>query len=119
MPKGYKTRKTIEKEVTREVVRQIVAAELEEMTKAQIAAAKGIQHFVLRGKDGKFKKVESAEAAVAALNDPDSVYEFWARDPSIQAYTDLVNRLNDKPAEQMRVTGADDGPVEHVFRWRK
>lgn len=118
-PKGYKAPKTLEKEAQRELLRQQVFAEQGPMTAAQIANAKGIQHFVLRDKHGKFEKVTSEEAAIAALNDPESIYEFWTRDPSIQAFTDLMNRAMDKPAEQVRVTGDDGGPIEHVFRWQR
>jgi len=118
-PKGSKTASTLSKEAAREVLRAMVIAQLAPMTDAQIAAAKGVQHFVLRQKDGKFKKVESAEAAIAALEDPEAVWEFWSRDPSTQAYMDLMNRALDKPAEQVKVTGDDGGPVRHIFSWKK
>lgn len=102
-PKGYKAPKTLEKEAAREAVRKQVIAEMTPMTAAQIAAAKGIQHFVLRDKNGRFEKVTSEVAALAALNDPEAVYEFWTRDPSIQAYTDLMNRAIDKPSEHVDI----------------
>lgn len=109
--KGSKNQTTLDKEASRELVRQIVTAHLEPMTLAQVANAKGIQHFVLRDKAGKFEKVTSEEAAIAAMNDPEAVYDFWTKDPSIAAYADLVNRANDKPKEQVmdvKVTGEID-----------
>ena len=102
-PKGHRTPATIDKILHREELRKLVVAELEPMTRAQIAAAKGIQHFVLRDKTGKFQKVTSAEAAVAAMNDPEAVYDFWARDPNVQAFADLMNRALDKPTEHVQV----------------
>lgn len=102
-PPGKLWQSTIDKALHREELRKLVVAELEPMTKAQIAAAKGIQHFVLRDKSGKFQKVTSAEAAVAAMNDPEAVYDFWARDPNIQAFADLMNRALDKPTEHVQV----------------
>ncbi len=117
MPKGYTTRKTLSKEAAKAVLRAMVVAELTPMTQAQVSAAKGIQHFVLRDKAGKFQKVTSAEAAVAAMNNPEAVYEFWARDPSIQAYAYLVDQALDKAAQPQQVTGQDGGPL--VFTWQK
>lgn len=108
-----------DKALYRDELRRMVTAELAPMTQAQIASAKGIQHFVLRDKSGKFQRVTSAEAAISAMNDPEAVYEFWARDPSIAAFTDLMNRALDKPAEQLKVTGEDGGPVTHIFKWQK
>lgn len=48
MPKGHKTRKTIEKEQAREVMRQIIIAEMQEMLEAKIKHAKGICHLLMR-----------------------------------------------------------------------
>lgn len=121
LPRGFKFPKTLEKEAAREFTRQLVTAELPELVGAQIAHAKGIQHFVLRTKDGKFEKVTSADAALAAMNDPDSVYEFWEKDPSVQAFTDLLNRALDKPKEQeqeIKLTG-EVQLVARLMRARK
>lgn len=162
-PKGYKAPQTIEKEIERERVRQLVCAEVEPMTLAQIASAKGIKYLVTRSKaSGKFIRVTEAMArvkhgalppdgledlaqmvvqrgtlsdkdlpllssllrewhaaklALQAHADDEEIIEVWEKDPNIQAYADLMNRALDKPAEQVKVTGADDGPIEHVFRW--
>jgi hypothetical protein len=42
---------------------------------------------------------------------------FWiyTKDPSVQALRELLDRALDKPAQQVEVAGADQGPV--VFRW--
>ena len=109
-PLGFKAEKTIEKEAIRDYIRSRVWTEMPELLDAQFAQAKGIRTFVLRDADGKFQRITSAEAAVAAMNDPGELYEFWVKDPSTPAFTDLVNRAADKPKEQeqeIRVTGVD------------
>lgn len=88
------------------------------MTAAQIAQAKGIKYLVVRDKrTGKFLRVPQSGAQQLDANE--EIVEVWEKDPSTQAYADLLNRALDKPAEQMKVTGDDGGPVEHVFRWEK
>ncbi len=118
-PKGSKDPHTLAKQIARTQLEGLIHANIVEMTEPQISASKGIQHFVLRGKDGKFEKVTSAEAAIAAMNDPECVYEFWTRDPSIQAFSYLIDQAIDKAAQPQKLTGADDGPVEMVIRWKK
>ena len=34
------------------------------------------------------------------------------KDPSVQAFTNLLNRALDKPAEEVQVAGADGGPIQ-------
>lgn len=115
-PKGRKDNKTLTKELGREALRAMVLAELQPMTDAQIANAKGISYLVYRNrKTGKFERVKSLEA----VDQEQETIEVWEKDPAIQAYTDLMNRALDKPAEQVKVTGEDGGPVEHVFRWQR
>ena len=120
--KGTKYKPTLQKEQARDALRQIVLREMEALAAAQIANAKGISHFFLRDpKTGQFVKIEDAKAIQTALNagEEGSYYWIFTKDPSIQAFTDLMNRALDKPADQVRVTGEDGGPVEHVFRWVK
>lgn len=111
--KGAKYAPTISKEAAREALRSIVLKHMDAMTAAQIAHAKGISHFMLRDpKTGKFERITEASQIEAALNADDaeegSSYYIWAKDPSVQAYTDLMNRALDKPKEQeieIKVTG--------------
>lgn len=118
-PKGTKHRSTITKEQARDAFRAVVIAHMEELLKAQLAHAKGIDHFFLRNKQGQFERVTDPKIIEAALNSGDqgSYYWIFTKDPSTQAFTDLMNRALDKPAEQVKVTGADDGPVQHTYRW--
>jgi len=34
-------------------------------------------------------------------------YWIWTKDPSVQAFTDLMNRALGKPSEQVQITGRD------------
>jgi len=104
MPKGHKTRKTLDKEAARELLRDLVKAELRPMVEAQIKHAKGISYLVYReAKGGKFTKV-TAEAAQSLFERDDVVIEVWEKEPSVQAFTDLLNRTVDKPAETVNAT---------------
>jgi hypothetical protein len=97
-PKGTKNAATISKEQAREVVRQAVIAALQPLLAAQIANAQGLKYLVARdGKTGKFTRVT---AAMAGSLKGDEVIEVWEKDPQVQAFTDLLNRALDKPAEQ-------------------
>lgn len=103
--KGSKNKATLSKEAAREVLRQRVLKDMEPMVAAQIAHAQGISHFMLRDKKtGKFERVTELTQIERALNDEDaeegSTYYIWTKDPSVQAFTDLMNRALDKPKEQ-------------------
>lgn len=98
-PKGSKNPSTITKEAAREALRQIVLADMRELVGAQLANAKGVHYLVVREKtSGKFLRV--GQGAAEKLNPDEEVIEVWEKDPSVQAFTDLMNRALDKPAEQ-------------------
>lgn len=100
---GQKYKPTLEKERAREALRDIVLREMDALVKAQIANAKGISHFFLRDpKTKQFMRIEDPERITQALNSGDegSYYWIFTKDPSIQAFTDLMNRALDKPKEQ-------------------
>lgn len=115
--KGRKYPKTIEKEIERELIRQQVIASRERMVRAQIEHACGISYIVLRHEDGSYTRATDDAMLDAALAAGAASFEIFTQAPNVQAFTDLMNRALDKPAEQVRVTGADDGPVELSFRW--
>lgn len=102
--KGTKYKPTLDKEAAREALRAIVLREMESLVASQIAAAKGIQYLVARNKaSGKFVRLdEEAMTKLLAGEDDDSLeaVEVWEKDPSVQAFTDLMNRALDKPKEQ-------------------
>ncbi len=115
-PAGKLSQPTIDKILKREELRRLICAELEPMTLAQVANAKGIKYLVTRNKNsGKFIRVTEAMARLKA-GDDEEIIEVWEKDPSVQAYTDLMNRALDKPAEQVQVTGGDGKPLEIILK---
>ena len=110
--KGYKYAATISKEQAREFVRQQVTAALGQMLDAQIAHSTGLKYLVTRNsKTGKFERVskERMEELLETGSEELERVEVYDKDPSVQAFTDLMNRALDKPAEQeqaVAVSGA-------------
>lgn len=106
-PKGTQWPSTLTKEAAREALRQLVIQKMPELVSAQMANAIGIKYLVVRQKGtGKFLRVPAG--AAEKLNPEEEIIEVWEKDPSVQAFTDLLNRAIDKPAEQMqeiKVTG--------------
>src|SRR6185503_19988192 len=102
-PKGSFEPKRLEKEAAREVLRDRVKADIVPMVDAQIAHAKGLKFLVYRDKkSGKFERVK-AEDDLARLQERGVVVEAWDKDPSVQAFTDLMNRTLDKPQEHLEI----------------
>lgn len=100
--KGTKYAPTLAKEAAREALRAVVMRHMDDMLRAQIAHAKGIGHLYTRDKGGKFSKIESQEQIDKLLAEGSEGEDYWifAKDPSVQAFTDLMNRALDKPKEQ-------------------
>jgi hypothetical protein len=99
-PKGYKAPATIDKEAKRELVRQLVAAELEPMVKAQIAHAKGVHFMILRNPDGTVTRATNEKQVDAACAVGAQAFEIVTQTPNVQAFSDLLNRALDKAREQ-------------------
>jgi hypothetical protein len=123
MPKGTKHKATIEKEVARELLRDMVKEALPSMTAAQIAAAHGIKYLMARNKKGgQFKRVteEMGKAyADGTLSQEDDIIEVWEKDPSTSAFTDLLNRTLDKPTEHLEAVVSVSGLGERIARARE
>lgn len=97
--KGVKNHATIAKEEAREIARTLITAELEPLIASQISNAKGLSFLVVREKaTGKFLRVGKNRAE--RLNPEEEIIEIWEKDPSVQAFTDLLNRALDKAKEQ-------------------
>ena len=111
--KGVKRPGTLSKEMAREALRVIVTQHMQEMTEAQVAAAKGLKYLMARNKrGGEFKPVTREQIEGGILKREDTIIEVWDKQPSTAAYTDLMNRALDKPKEQpqeidLRVTDLD------------
>jgi len=95
--RGTKQRRTIDKEMARAALRQIVLTRMQQLVDAQLANAEGLKYLVVRDKaSGKFLRVGEAMARAST----EETIEVWEKDPSIAAFTDLMNRALDKPKEQ-------------------
>lgn len=123
--KGTKFAKTLAKEELRAILREEVAKSWRPMIRAQVDNCTGISHFMLRDPEsGQFKRLTDPDQIAAALNAPNaaegSTYYIYAKDPSIQAFTDLANRTIDKPTETMdvHVTG-DEARLQRLQEGRK
>jgi hypothetical protein len=111
-PKGTLNASTINKEQAREALARVVMAHMEDLVGAQIANAKGLKYLIVRNaKTGKFERVteERMKELLESGNDAElERLEVWQKDPSVQAFTDLMNRALDKPKEQeqeIRISG--------------
>lgn len=107
--KGSEHSGTVDKNLLRLTARAIIGPHMRELIEAHVANAKGISYLVYRDKEsGKFERVKALED----VNQYANTIEVWEKDPSVQSFTDLMNRLLDKPGEHVEVTGANGGPLE-------
>lgn len=83
-------------------MRAVVQKHMGRMLQSQIAHAIGIGHLYTRDKSGKFNKIENSAEVDRLLSEGEEDRDYWifTKDPSVQAFTDLMNRALDKPAEQ-------------------
>lgn len=109
--RGTQWPSTLDKQTAREFVRQKVTSALGPLIDAQIAQGLGLKYLVTRDKkSGKFIRVTEAMAKNKDTENAENeeTVEVWEKDPSTPAFTDLMNRAIDKPAEQeqqVAVTG--------------
>ena len=123
MPKGYTTKKTLDKIAAREAVRVVVMQHMGRMVQSQVAHAIGIGHLYTRDKAGKFNKIENQAEVDRLLRDGAEGEDYWifTKDPSVQAFTDLMNRALDKPKEQeqeVKITG-ESALIERLLAGRQ
>lgn len=89
----------------RERARELVGPHMARMIAAQVENACGLSYLVYRDKEsGKFERVTNIDD----VDQSKDTIEVWEKDPSVQAFTDLMNRLLDKPKEQeqeIKLTG--------------
>jgi hypothetical protein len=107
---------TLDKEMARALLRTLVTAKMTPMVEAQIANAQGIKYLVVRErKTGKFVRLAKGDLE-AELAAGEELVEVWEKDPSIQAFSDLMNRLLDKPAESLKVDPSS--ALSLVIKWQ-
>ena len=105
--KGSEHHGTKEKLLLRATARNLIGPHMEAMIEAHAAHAKGLSYLVYRDKEsGKFERVKRIED----VDQDTETIEVWEKDPSTQSFTDLMNRLLDKPSEhvEMEITGGDE-----------
>ena len=111
--KGSLHHGTVDKNLLRLTARALIGPHMPELIAAHVANAKGISYLVYRDKEsGKFERVKALEL----IDQSQDTIEVWEKDPSVQSFTDLMNRLLDKPGEHIEVTGANGGPLEMTNR---
>ena len=112
--KGAKYAKTLDKEMAREVLRDMVKAALRPMTEAQIANAMGIKYLVRRDKSGKFTPLseDQFKEAIAA----GEAVELYEKIPNVQAFQDLLDRTLDKPTQSVSMKADVSGTINVVDR---
>jgi hypothetical protein len=96
--------KTLEKEAAREFVRQKVTENLNTLIDAQIDNAQGLKHLMMRDpKTGKFERITGDAKQIDKALKSKNAFWIYTKDPNVQAFTDLLNRAIDKPAEHVQV----------------
>lgn len=96
-PKGF------DKERARQALREKVWERMDAMIEAQVSHACGLRFLMVREKSsGKFLRV--GKGAAEKLKPEEEIIEVWEKDPSVQAFTDLLNRTIDKPADTVEQT---------------
>lgn len=121
-PKGYKHVKTIEKEMERERLRQLVVQHMEPMTLAQIEHAKGVSYMVLRLPDGTFARATDAAQIDAACKAGGEAFRIFTQAPNPASYKDLMDRALDKaqePPQELKLTGTLSIVRERLLAARK
>ena len=60
---------------------------------------------------GIFERVAGETDQIDEALKTDNAFWIYTKDPSVRAFTDLLHRALDKPAEQVQVTGGGGGPL--------
>ena len=107
------------KEEARRLLREKVTAQLGPLVEAQIKNALGVSYLVVREKKGgKFLRVTESMAQTK-LGKGEEIIEVYEKDPSIHAFTDLMNRALDKPKEQVLELSIEGDIVARLIEGRK
>lgn len=98
--KGTKYPKTLAKEAAREEYQRVMTGRFAGLLSAQYQTAVGVSQMVLRDAKGQFKVLDDPDELKKAVADGE-VLEIFTRLPNAQAQTDILNRVMDKPKEQV------------------
>lgn len=115
---GRRWASTMEKALVREETRKLIQQHLPAMLRSQIAHAIGIGHLFTRDKHGKFSRIEDEAEIDRLLSEGEKDTDYWifAKDPSVQAFAELLDRTLDQAPKPVELTGADRGPLEVTWK---
>lgn len=111
-----------DRESARQILQALIYADLRPLVEAQLANAKGIKYLVTRRKStGKFIRVTEAMAKLKSDkktpgldgDDDEETIEVWEKDPSVYAFTDLINRILGKPVEAIELQVPEGITIRH------
>lgn len=107
-----------DRESARVILQGLIYADLRPLVEAQLANAKGIKYLVTRQKKtGKFIRVTEAMARLKSDKKPgdddEEIIEVWEKDPSVYAFTDLINRILGKPVEAIELQVPEGITIRH------
>jgi hypothetical protein len=103
---GSKNFSTIAKQEAREFVRTYITDRLQPLLDAQIDNAQGLKHLMMRDpKTGQFTRITGSAAQIDKALKTKSAFWIYTKDPNVAAFTDLLNRALDKPAEHVEIAG--------------
>jgi hypothetical protein len=115
-PKGVRRPSTLAKLDAPRTVRQYVTERLPEYLDAMSDNILGIRHLMVRDpKTGKFERITGDAKQIDEALKTDNAFWIYTKDPNVQAFTDLLNRAIDKPAEHIQVAG--EGSI--TIRWQE
>lgn len=116
--KGAIYKPGLDKARAREELRRMVMKSLGPMLRAQIAHAQGIGHVFTRDKGGKFTRIEDMDAIDKLLSEGTEGEHYWifAKDPSVQAFTTLIDQAIDQAPKHVELTGSEGGPL--IVHWK-
>lgn len=116
--KGRRWLATMEKALVREETRKYIQQHMPAMLRSQIAHAIGIGHVYTRDAHGKFSRIEDENEMERLLSEgvEDTDYWIFAKDPSVQAFSVLLDRTLDQAPKPVELTGKDGAPLE--VRWK-
>lgn len=112
--KGAKYAPTRLREAAEAHYRQRFEDKFDRLIDAQFETAVGVRQFVWRDKAGRFKVIDDPDELRTRCEDGSAI-EIFTRLPSAQAQTDALSRIMGKPAEQVKHTGANGGPI--LVKW--
>ena len=103
-------------------LREMVFAEQDKMTAAQIEAAKGVKYLVARNKKGgKFTHLteEMAKLILSGEDQENEIVEEWEKLPNVQAYAYLIDQAVGKSTEVQEINLTVDARADRVLAARK